>query len=77
MLYDRSKDKGKAVDKNPYNRRAEKDDKKAFKSVNKSVKPVAKDTNKTRRKIVKPTAVGKKIPKECAPKIKMKGDCIQ
>lgn len=60
LLYDRTKDKGQAMDKSPYNRRAEKDDKKAFKSVNKSVKPVAKDTNKTRRKMVKPTAEGSK-----------------
>lgn len=77
LLYDRTKTKGKAMDKDPYDRRAEKDTKKAFKSVNKSVKPVAKDTNKTRRKVVKPTEQGKKIPKERVPKIKMKGDNIQ
>ena len=77
MLYDRSKDKGKAVDKSPYERRAEKDTKKAFKSVNKSVKKVAEDTNKTRRPIVKPTKAGKPIAKKSVPKIKMKGDCIQ
>ena len=34
----------------PYNKRENADTKKAFKSVEKSVKPVAKDTNKTRRK---------------------------
>ena len=33
----------------PYNKREVKDDKKAMKSTAKSVKPVAKDTNKTRR----------------------------
>lgn len=36
-------------DENPFDRRSEKVTKKAFKSVTKSVKPVAKDTNKTRR----------------------------
>jgi len=36
-------------DKNPYNRREEAEDKVGFKSVKKSVSPVAKDTNKTRR----------------------------
>lgn len=41
---------GASTDKDPYDRRAEKDTRKAFKSVDKSVKPVAKDTNKTRRK---------------------------
>ena len=35
------------LDKSPYNRRGEKITDKAFKSVDKSVKPVAKDTNKT------------------------------
>ena len=38
------------LDKDPYDRRGEKITDKAFKSVSKSVKPVAKDTNKTRRK---------------------------
>ena len=60
LLYDRTKDKGQAMDKSPYNRRAESDTKKAFKSVTKSVKPVVKDTNKTKRKIEKPTKVGTK-----------------
>lgn len=46
----------KTLDKNPYDRHEEKVTKRAFKSVNKSVKPVAKDTNKTRRKMVKPTS---------------------
>lgn len=35
-------------------RREEKDTAKAFKSVSKSVRPVAKDTNKTRRPRKKP-----------------------
>ena len=55
MDRERSKRDGKALDKSPYLRHEAKDTKKAFKSVEKSVKPVAKDTNKTRRKIVKPT----------------------
>lgn len=46
----------KGRDKNPYMRREEKDTSRAFKSVSKSVKPVAKDTNKTRRAIKKPTS---------------------
>lgn len=46
-------------DKSPYNIREEKVAKKAFASTAKSVKPVAKDTNKTRRKIVKPTGRGR------------------
>jgi len=37
-------------DKSPYMRREEKDTAEAFKSVERGVKPVAKDTNKTRRK---------------------------
>ena len=54
-------------DKNPLNRREQVVAKKAMKSVEKSVKPVAKDTNKTRRKVVKPTAVGCKLPKAGSP----------
>lgn len=38
----------------PFNKREEKDNKKAFAKTEKSVKPVAKDTNKTRRKMKKP-----------------------
>lgn len=38
----------------PYNKREVKNDKKAMASTKKSVKPVAKDTNKTRRKMSKP-----------------------
>lgn len=48
--------KSSKIDKNPYNRREEKITEKSFKSVEKSVKPVAKDTNKTRRKMGKPTS---------------------
>lgn len=53
--------------KSPYNKRADKDTKKAFKSVEKSVKPVAKDTNKTKRKIEKPTKEGIRSPKAGSP----------
>lgn len=52
----RKKVKKKSMDENPYDRRGEKITKRAFKSVTKSVAPVAKDTNKTRRKVVKPTS---------------------
>lgn len=51
----------------PYDKRQQKDTKKAMESTEKSVKPVAKDTNKTRRKIVKPTAVGTRSPKAGSP----------
>jgi len=70
LLYDRSKDKGQAMekkDKSPYNSRAEADTKKAYKKQNKAVKPVALDTNKTRRKIVKPTKEGTRSPKAGSP----------
>ena len=40
---------------NPFNKREMKDAKKAFSKTKSDVKPVAKDTNKTRRKMVKPT----------------------
>jgi hypothetical protein len=36
--------------KSPYNKREEANTDKSYKDANKSVKPVAKDTNKTRRK---------------------------
>lgn len=53
MLYHREKkSSGKVV---PYDQREVKNKKKAFAKTKKTVKPVAKDTNKTRRKIVKPT----------------------
>lgn len=51
----------------PYNKREVKDDKKAMASTKKSVKPVAKDTNKTRRKVVKPTEYGGRSPKAGSP----------
>lgn len=44
---------------NPYNKREVKNDRKAFSRTDKSVKPVAKDTNKTRRRMIKPTARGR------------------
>lgn len=44
---------------NPYNKREVKNERKAFGKTSKSVKPVAKDTNKTRRRMVKPTARGR------------------
>ena len=53
--------------KSPYNTRQRKDTDKAYASVEKSVKPVAKDTNKTRRKIEKPTKVGTRSPKAGSP----------
>lgn len=39
----------------PYDQLEVKNEKKAFSKTKKTVKPVAKDTNKTRRKMVKPT----------------------
>jgi len=57
----------KGQDRSPYNRHEDKAMDKAFKSVEKSVKPVAKDTNKTRRKMVKPTAEGTRSPKSSFP----------
>ncbi len=42
----------------PYQKREVKDDKKAMKSTNKSVKPVAKDTNKTRRSVKRSDITG-------------------
>jgi len=54
-------------DKNAFNRQEQAVAKKAMKSVEKSVKPVAKDTNKTRRKVVKPTVVGTRSPKAGSP----------
>jgi len=45
----------KAKKPNPYNVREDKDANKAFARTKSGVKPVAKDTNKTRRKMVKPT----------------------
>jgi hypothetical protein len=45
--------KGKKV--NPFDKARSKDDERATLNTNKSIKPVAKDTNKTRRKVKKPT----------------------
>ena len=45
--------------KNPYDKREDKNTKKAIAGNEKGVKPVAKDTNKTRRKIVKPGVIKK------------------
>lgn len=50
------------LDKSPYNRRGEKITKRAFESVDQSVKPVAKDTNKTRRKTTRARIVGETVP---------------
>jgi hypothetical protein len=58
----------KGEDKSPYNRHEEKVTNKAFKSVAKSVAPVAKDTNKTRRNMPKPTSIGERSPKSSFPK---------
>lgn len=52
----RAAKKGKAV---PLNRREAKIEKTAVKATAKEVKSVAKDTNKTRRKIVKPGVLKK------------------
>lgn len=43
----------------PYDKRKVMNSKKAKNKTEKSVKSVAKDTNKTRRKIVKPTGRGR------------------
>jgi len=57
----------------PYQKREVKDDKKAMASTNKSVKPVAKDTNKTRRKTTKARTTGPTVPAE-KPKSNVKRD---
>lgn len=54
--------KSGGLDKSPYDRHSEEVTKKAFKSVDKSVKPVAKDTNKTRRKTTKARITGPTVP---------------
>jgi predicted nucleic acid-binding Zn-ribbon protein len=61
---DRKKSSKIGKDKSPYLRREEKDTSKAFKSVNQSVKPVAKDTNKTRRKTTRARIVGDTVKTE-------------
>lgn len=45
--------------KSPYNKREDKITKRAFEAGEKAVRPVAKDTNKTRRKMIKPTSRGR------------------
>lgn len=52
----RGQKKGKAV---PLNRREAKIEKTSNKATAKEVKPIAKDTNKTRRKIVRPGVLKK------------------
>ena len=52
------------LDKSPYNRRGEAVTKKAFKSVERGVKPVARDTNKTRRKTTRARTVGETVKTE-------------
>ena len=47
----------------PYNKREAKIEKKAIASTEKSVKPVAKDTNKTRRKTTNKRITGPTLPK--------------
>jgi len=57
----RPKKANAALDKSPYNRREEASMNKAFKSTEKGVKPVAKDTNKTRRKTTRERIVGETV----------------
>ena len=57
----------------PYQKREVKDDKKAMASTNKSVKPVAKDTNKTRRKETMKRKEGPTVP-DAKPKSRLKRD---
>lgn len=52
------------TDKNPYRRREEKVTSRAFDSVKQSVEPVARDTNKTRRKNTRERLVGETVPTE-------------
>jgi hypothetical protein len=51
----------------PYDKREQEVTKKAMASTKKSVKTVAYDTNKTRRKPVKPTKYGTRSPKAGSP----------
>lgn len=60
----RAKRKSSGLDKSPYMRESEEKRNKAFKSVEKSVKPVARDTNKTRRAETKARKVGPTVKKE-------------
>lgn len=61
------------IDKSPYDRREEASRNKAFKSIERGVKPVAKDTNKTRRKTTRERIVGETVKKEL-PSTNMKKD---
>lgn len=45
----------KGKEKSPLNRREDKETKQAFAKTKRTVKPVAKDTNKTRRDFKKPS----------------------
>lgn len=56
----------------PYNERIVKDAKRATAKTKKTMEPVAKDTNKTRRKMVKPTSTGIKG-KKCESPVYRKG----
>lgn len=58
----KSKRNKNSLDRNPYDRREEKIADKAFKSVSQSVKPVSKDTNKTRRKTTRSRIMGETVP---------------
>jgi hypothetical protein len=57
----------------PYNKREDKNAKKAFSDTEKGIKPVAKDTNKTRRKETKSRIVGE-TEKKSMPSSNLKGD---
>lgn len=59
---------GKAI---PYDKRYKGIKNKAFKKTDKTVEPVAKDKNSTRRKMSNPLIGQKKGKKKHAPKIKM------
>lgn len=59
----RPRKKDAKLDKSPYDRREEKSMNKAFTSTERGVKPVAKDTNKTRRKETRERLVGETVKK--------------
>ena len=58
---------------NPYNKREVKNEEKAMKATNKGVKPVAKDTNKTRRPETRARLIGV-TEKAATPKTRIKAD---
>lgn len=68
-----TKNESNLIDKDPVNRRDEKVAKKAFKSTEKSIMPVAKDTNKTRRKTTKARTTGPIVP-NAKPRTNLKKD---